>query len=706
MGDLKTFFNRSKGFVTACLSVLLIAALSMQTLPQTVHALENQIRVALFVDTGIGYQGTVPFVTLQGNSALQLQGEGGMFQNVHKEQQIRFALDQYYLLVRETEGLSEARQVSGNLAAQGFLNTILTLNKGNKTVYQVITGSEASLAAISTVQSNVKQKTQYDSTIMGSFYVQAGAFYSLSEAEARIAELQAKGYAAFVSQVLSPSGVSFEAWVGQVGSEEGRAGLMQSLKMDFPQLSFVEAHAAEYLIMQKSIDSASKPQPYYLSAPQKKLILSPVATGSLPLTKVEERSNRQYRGKIELSRYQNKFTVVNELPLEEYLYSVVGTEMATGWPLEALKTQAIMSRNYAHINIQRNKYGIAHLSDTVFEQAYHGYGQEASDIRQAVDATKGQFLTYKGQIFETLYYSNAGGKTAAGIEVWGTNLEHHSSVDSKDQYPETVQVLWYRVQDAQGKIGYVSSEYVTKTAEKTKLGYEIGTVKQISGGLNFRSGPSTAHEQIGTLQSGARVTIIEQVRQNNAYSWVTGPYTGTEVRDWINNRGAQTRPITNTVQTLRVTKYGDSGRVLQMEANGQAIQVSSPDAHRSIFKDGPNNIRSTKFEVESMGEYTILGANGRTVQSTQRSGQLYAVSATQTGAVAVNGSNDQFAVQDRQGDVRIVSKTAQFRLHGKGYGHGLGASQFGVRAMALEGYDYRQILQHYFHKDSVIETKY
>ncbi|GAA0354874.1 SpoIID/LytB domain-containing protein [Bacillus horti] len=700
--------QRRRKFLFVCLSVMLIAALFVQGIPpQHAQANSNEIRVALFVDMGTGYRGTVPSVSLKGNSALQLQGEAGVFQNVNKDQTLRFSIDQYFLIIRETNSLAEARQVAQNLTSNNVHNTIVTVSKQNQTVYQVVAGSEASRAAITNVQADIRSKTQYDGSIAGSFRVQAGSFATTQEAQARVNEIQGKGYIAHITQVLRDNNtVSFEVWVGQEGSEEDRNRLQQSLVADFSGITFIPATANEYLIMQNSLDASSNQQTYLLSSPQRKLTVSPVGTGSLPLTTVEERSNRQYRGKMELSLYQNNFTVVNILPLDEYLYSVVGTEMATGWPMEALKTQAVMSRNFAFMSIPKNKYGIAHVSDTVFEQAYHGYGQEANDVRQAVDATKGELLTFKGQPFETFYYSNAGGQTAKGSEVWGNNLEHHSSVASKDNYPETVQVLWYRIEDQTGKIGYVSSEYLTKTGQKNTQGLETATVKTVSGGLNFRSGPSTAHEQIGTLSSGARVTIIEQVRQNNAYSWITGPYNGAELREWINGRNVQTNKITNNIQSLRVMRYGDSGRVLQMEANGTIIQTSSPDSHRSIFKDGTANLRSTKFEVESMGEYTILGANGNTVRSTQRTGQLYAIQGNQTTAQPVNGSNDQFAAINRSGEMSILSKEPRFRLHGNGYGHGLGASQWGIRAMALDGSNYQQILQHYFHKDARIEKKY
>lgn len=299
--------------------------------------------------------------------------------------------------------------------------------------------------------------------------------------------------------------------------------------------------------------------------------------------------------------------------------------------------------------------------------------------------------------------------TALGDEVWGFNLENHSSVSSNDVYPETIQVNWYRVQDSQGKMGYVSSQYINKVSETSKLGFNYGVINVPS--LNYRSGPSTDHQLIGTLKEGERVIIFEEVKQNNSYSWLSGPFNAQEIMEGINSRSIQqAQPIRTPVYSLQVTERGPSGRVLKMEANGQAVLVSSPDAHRSIFREGGNvNLRSTKFEVESMGEYTVLAAGGNTVSYPQSNGspaQLYALTGSNSQVAPVNPKDGQFAIINREGKLRIASKGPTFRFHGFGFGHGLGASQWGIRAMAGDGYDYHQILQHYFHKDAVIEKKY
>src|SRR5207244_11934596 len=65
---------------------------------------------------------------------------------------------------------------------------------------------------------------------------------------------------------------------------------------------------------------------------------------------------RAYRGKILLIPESDLIRVVNEILVEEYLYSVVGSEVSAAWPIEALKAQAVASRTYAyyHVNHPRN----------------------------------------------------------------------------------------------------------------------------------------------------------------------------------------------------------------------------------------------------------------------------------------------------------------------------------------------------------------
>lgn len=706
------FLNRIKK-IPILLALLLILGilLSLHSNERANAQANNEIRVALFVNNGSGYQNTVPLITVQSETGIELSGETGPFQNIGDANYMRFSLDQFHLIVGETKQSSEARRISQQLSQQGFENSIIAIIKNNELVYRVISGSEVNLTAIMQKKVEVFSKTNFQSKLAGPYRLQAGSFASLEEASQKLLEIQSQDVSSYIVQVRKEGQLEFQVWVGDEVSVEAQSQLLQTLQQSLPNTNLQSTTAEEYLIYVKAVLLGALPEeiPYYWTSPQKKTTVLAKDTGLVPLLTVEERFNRKYRGKIELSRYHNQFTVVNILALENYLYSVVGTEMSSGWPIEALKAQAIMSRNYAHMNMNQNKYGIAHLSDTVFEQAYHGYLREASDVRQAVDATRGEFITYKGKIFTTFYYSNAGGKTALGSEVWGFNLENHSSVASNDIYPETIQVKWYRVQDSQGKIGYVSSQYIDKISQTSRLGFPYGVINIPT--LNYRSGPSTEHQLIGSLKEGERVIIFEEVRQNNSFSWISGPLKPLEIMEGINSRPIQQlQPISTPVYSLLVTERGPSGRVLKMEANGQPILVSSPDAHRSVFQEGGTvSLRSTKYEVEPMGEFTVLAAGGNKVsypQSDGGSAQLYAITGTNSKATAVNPNHDQFAIIDRVGKLRIASKEPTFRFHGFGFGHGLGASQWGIRAMAVEGYDYRQILQHYFHRDAVIEKKY
>ena len=79
-----------------------------------------------------------------------------------------------------------------------------------------------------------------------------------------------------------------------------------------------------------------------------------ILTGHLMLSGVERAQGQaNYRGRLELVRREDGILVINELPLEEYLYGVVPSEMPASYPLEALKSQADCARTYAYQKLQR-----------------------------------------------------------------------------------------------------------------------------------------------------------------------------------------------------------------------------------------------------------------------------------------------------------------------------------------------------------------
>jgi stage II sporulation protein D len=113
--------------------------------------------------------------------------------------------------------------------------------------------------------------------------------------------------------------------------------------------------------------------------------------------------NRTYRGRLLLAVNDSHLWGVNFVNLRQYLYSVVASEVSPSWPLEALKAQAVAARSYALTYYFKPVNSLYQLGDDEYFQVYSGVSKEAETTNQAVDATAGQFVSYRGGIVESLY---------------------------------------------------------------------------------------------------------------------------------------------------------------------------------------------------------------------------------------------------------------------------------------------------------------
>jgi len=135
-------------------------------------------------------------------------------------------------------------------------------------------------------------------------------------------------------------------------------------------------------------------------------------------------NSRRYRGEISLylsiKDSVGELLVLNELDLESYLYGVVPAEMPFDWPLEALKAQAVASRTYALKRIHEGSSSDLpyDINTTVSDQVYRGYEAEKESANQAVDATRGEVLTYQGELITAAFHSCSGGYTENNENVW------------------------------------------------------------------------------------------------------------------------------------------------------------------------------------------------------------------------------------------------------------------------------------------------
>lgn len=329
------------------------------------------------------------------------------------------------------------------------------------------------------------------------------------------------------------------------------------------------------------------------------IVFEDISDGTLSL------DAREYQGKMLLLPAANgAISVVNRLDVESYLCGVLPYEMSTGWPMEALKAQAVAARNYVMNNNEKHKSDGFDLCNTTHCQVYRGISGQATDCTQAVMETAGVYLVYEGKPAQTFYFSSSGGRTENVKDVWGSSFPYLVSVD--DPYEKTEEI---------------SSANWNYTINRTALtecfkSYNLGTVTDVS---------------ILSTTDGGRAKVIE----------VTGSLKSAEIK---------------------------------------ATEL------RSLL--GVSRIKGTNFVISKTSDdtYSVLSANGKTKGGVQ----AYVLSSDDVALRNV------FAFVGSAGIATFSPSYTQFEFVGKGYGHGVGMSQWGARGMAEAGFTYDQILTHYF----------
>ncbi|XDD45478.1 SpoIID/LytB domain-containing protein [Leptospira sp. WS39.C2] len=146
-----------------------------------------------------------------------------------------------------------------------------------------------------------------------------------------------------------------------------------------------------------------------------------------------------YRGSVLLKPLDGKVLIINIVPVELYLLSVVPSEVSASWPKEALKAQAVCARTYVvkeMLNRKKQEYDVDTSTNT---QVYKGKNKEHKNTSEAVFETEGLILLHKGQPIQSFFHSNAGGYTEDPANVWGNPVEYLKPVPSEydkdgDQY--------------------------------------------------------------------------------------------------------------------------------------------------------------------------------------------------------------------------------------------------------------------------------
>lgn len=400
-----------------------------------------------------------------------------------------------------------------------------------------------------------------------------------------------------------------------------------------------------------------------------RIVVKPtVLTGKIFLQNVSRSQGVPgYRGHIELIREKEKIAVINDVLLEEYLYSVVPSEMPASYPGEALKAQAICARTYAYGHMQHAAfpaYG-AHVDDSTSYQVYNNI-LENETTTKAVKETYGQLLwTEGGTLAETYYYSTSCG-VGSDAGVWKT--------------------------DAAEKMDYLRAGAISETAMEEKL-----TIKKQQNGQKQQS-----------VQEGSNVDLGEYLRKEEHFKEFI---TGYGKEDFESEEGwyrwsysVKKLNAEYICEVLKKRYNASPGLILTLDKKGNYTSREVKDFTQI------HELFIGSRERGGVADELLLETDNGTYKVISEHNIRYVLCDGQTQVVRQNGSKVEmpnllpsgfFVIESVKKNGNVVS----YVLVGGGFGHGVGMSQNGAAAMAKKGYSCEEILL-FFYEGCRVETIY
>lgn len=228
---------------------------------------------------------------------------------------------------------------------------------------------------------------------------------------------------------------------------------------------------------------------------------------------VQEENLMEESLEVSVPVMRSENSVIEEVELEEYVVGVVASEMPADFEMEALKAQALAARTYVMKSLEESR----EITDTIDNQVYKSkeelkeiwkddYEEKLAKIREAVDSTVGQVITYDGELITASFFSTSNGYTEDAVDVWGENVPYLQSVaspwdkevkkflveENKDAR-EVEEKLGLSISD--GQVGTVLSYTEGKRIDEISIEGTVMTGKEVREKLGIRSADFTLEKK-------------------------------------------------------------------------------------------------------------------------------------------------------------------------------------------------------------------
>lgn len=409
-----------------------------------------------------------------------------------------------------------------------------------------------------------------------------------------------------------------------------------------------------------------------------RIVLSPAEDGGrISLLSVNRsQGTPSYRGSMEIRRTGQGFVVINELPVEEYLYGVVPSEMPVSYPMEALKAQAICARTYVYAHLESPGYGEygAHVDDSTGYQVYNNTAEKEEAI-QAVQETKGEVVRLNGELVDTYYYSTSCG-FGADERVWNPGEEK--------------------------KVSYLTAVSISETAMQ-----QDQNSAEIPGTEYFTAQDMCRGDYFHEFLQNPPETDFE--RQEPWYRWsITVESLDTESLRKVLKERQEAEP-----DRILVEKNGDKTEPVVSNAGNTDSNAGNTGSNAEAAGEWEDIGRITDIRIGKRGdggiaESLVIKGEKKTVTVLSQYNIRAVLCAGGVTAVRQDGSKVELKMLLPSAFFEIESvkegeNMIGYKLYGGGYGHGAGMSQNAARHMAEKGYTTADILL-FFYRDCKIEN--
>ncbi|MBQ8801271.1 MAG: SpoIID/LytB domain-containing protein [Clostridium sp.] len=361
----------------------------------------------------------------------------------------------------------------------------------------------------------------------------------------------------------------------------------------------------------------------------------------------------KYRGGFTYQRISGgSLTVVNVLPLEDYVKGVAPYEMGREWPVEALKTQATCARTYVMINLGKHEDLGFDVCNSSWCQVYYGTGSGRTDFGptktsdEAVEETAGQVVWYGTELAETYYSSSHGGASESIANVWGSKLSKYPYLcgveDPHEQGADDINA------NSSWTVSYTKSNLAKKLQSS---GYGVGT------SLDYLE---LTYSELGNV---IKLTVHWTNGGKNTFKPddIRSVFGLKSIRFVVNDTRVEGTQEEEQKPTGSDFLLNEKKTITFGELFDEEIYVITGDGEVELVDDKP-------YVITGGGEKSLLI---EPVEDDEKND-----ASSKAGTVTVSGS--------------------KFVFEGGGWGHQLGMSQYGAYAMAKDGYDYDEIIEFYF----------